>query len=70
MSHYRNMPICRIQIYRMLVLEKSDSAWDDGHMTEWFNIENATLADTLSALGIKTKNGSIMAAVWIGAGVY
>ena len=33
-------------------LEKSDSAWDDGHMTEWFNIENATLADTLSALQI------------------
>lgn len=42
-------------------LEKSDSAWDDGHMTEWFNIENATLADTLSALGIKTK----MAPLWL-----
>ena len=36
-------------------LEKSASIWDDGHMTEWFNIENATLADTLSALRIKTK---------------
>ena len=42
-------------------LAKSDSAWDDGHMTEWFNIENATLADTLSALGIKTK----MAPLWL-----
>ena len=30
-------------------------------MTEWFNIENATLADTLSALGIKTK----MAPLWL-----
>lgn len=42
-------------------LEKSASIWDDGHMTEWFNIENATLADTLSALRIKTK----MAPLWL-----
>ena len=28
-SHYRNMPICRIQICPNVGLEKSDSAWDD-----------------------------------------
>ena len=42
-------------------LEKSASVWNDGHMTEWFNIENTSLADTLSALGIKTK----MAPLWL-----
>lgn len=45
-------------------LQKTESTWDDPHITEWFNIENASLQETLTAMGIKTA----MAPSWLPRG--